>query len=136
MGLYLFFTGLKRLTLAVSISVSLIGCAPDKQTPEAQKIGAGENVAAKEKIAVEEGTSAGEALFKQHCQECHPRSGRGDYLKRIPVTLLTRKSQYELMVWIEGTDSHREMPSFSHLSSSEREEIADYLLSQITRSVR
>lgn len=75
----------------------------------------------------------GEQLFAEHCSECHPRSGRGDYLKRIPVTLLTMKSQHELMEWIRGSGEHREMPSFENLSDEERAALADYLHSQIMK---
>lgn len=73
----------------------------------------------------------GAALFQQHCSECHPRSGRGDYLKRIPATLLTRRSEQELVDWIQGSDKHREMPGFTHLAPEERAALAAFLLSQI-----
>ena len=75
----------------------------------------------------------GEALFGELCAECHPRSGRGDYLKRIPATLLTRRSEQALMDWIAGTDEHREMPAFDQLSEDERRALATYLRSQITQ---
>ncbi len=75
----------------------------------------------------------GEVLFREFCTECHPRSGRGDYLKRIPATLLARRSEQELMDWIAGTDEHREMPAFGQLTENERRALATYLRSQITR---
>lgn len=75
----------------------------------------------------------GEVLFSANCSECHPRSGRGDYLKRIPATLLTRRSEQELMNWIAGTDEHREMPFFDHLSEEELLALATYLRSEITK---
>ena len=75
----------------------------------------------------------GEALFVENCAECHPRTGRGDYLKRIPATLISRRSSYELMAWIEGTDQHREMPSFSHLTEEERAALAAYLFTEIMK---
>jgi len=75
----------------------------------------------------------GKTLFNDNCTDCHNRSGRGDYLNRIPATLLTRRSASELATWIEGRDMHREMPSFTDLSNQEREALAAYLLSQIGR---
>ena len=74
----------------------------------------------------------GEALFQQHCDSCHPRQGRGDYLKRIPATLLVRRSEAELAAWIEGSDEHREMPNFTNLDKTEKQDLASYLLDQIT----
>ncbi len=85
------------------------------------------------KAEVDPSVVAGEKLFQENCSECHPRSGRSDFLKRIPATLLTRKSQNELMAWIKGSDQHREMPSFEHLSEAERTSLADYLESQILK---
>lgn len=76
---------------------------------------------------------AGAVLFTKNCSECHPRTGRGHYLQRIPVTLLTRRSQQELMTWIEGRDAHREMPSFTHLSEEERRSLANYLHNEINK---
>ena len=96
--------------LAIGIAAALIGCGGEKASPDPSVV-------------------AGEALF----QECHPRSGRGDYLKRIPATLLTRKSQSELMQWIKGSGEHREMPSFDNLTDEERAALADYLHSQILK---
>jgi len=104
-----------RLVLAVAASMVLAGCG-DKET------------------SVEDPSVAvGEKLFQENCSECHPRTGRGDYLKRIPATLLTRRSQNELMEWIKGSDQHREMPSFEHFSVEERAALADYLESQILK---
>ncbi|MGD9660073.1 MAG: cytochrome c [Porticoccaceae bacterium] len=74
----------------------------------------------------------GAALFEANCAQCHPRSGRGDYLKKIPATLLTRRSEHELVTWIEGSDKHREMPNFTELSDSERSALAAYLFDQIS----
>ena len=75
----------------------------------------------------------GEALFGVYCEECHPHTGRGDYLDRIPATLLTRRTEHELTDWILGTESHREMPNFSNLSLRERKDLAAYLLTQIDK---
>jgi mono/diheme cytochrome c family protein len=97
--------------LAIGIMAALIGCGDKKAPPSPSVV-------------------AGEALFQENCSTCHPRSGRGDYLKRIPATLLTRKSQYELMEWIKGSNQHREMPSFDNLTDEERAALADYLHSQ------
>lgn len=87
----------------------------------------------KGKVEVDPSVVAGEKLFQENCSECHPRTGRSDFLKRIPATLLTRKSQNELMEWIKGSDRHREMPSFEHLSDEERASLANYLESQIIK---
>jgi len=104
--------------LAIGIAATLIGCGGEKTPPDPSVV-------------------AGEALFQENCSECHPRSGRGDYLKRIPVTLLTRKSQSELMQWIKGSGEHREMPSFDNLTDEERASLADYLHSQVqSKSMR
>lgn len=75
----------------------------------------------------------GEALFQKNCTECHAPSGRGDYLKRIPATLLTRRSPYELAKWIKGSERHREMPNFDNFTDVEREALASFLLSKIGR---
>ena len=74
---------------------------------------------------------AGEALFQENCSHCHPRGGRGDYLKRIPATVLTRRSADELSAWIAGSDKHREMPNFPNLSAEQREALSSYLLDQL-----
>jgi len=97
--------------LAIGIAAALIGCG-DKTT------------------APDPAVAAGEALFQENCSECHPRSGRGDYLKRIPATLLTRKTQSELMQWIKGPGAHRVMPNFDNLTAEERAALADDLHSQ------
>ena len=97
-----------RTILAIGISAVLVGCSDEQKSPSPSVI-------------------AGEALFQENCSECHPRTGRGDYLKRIPATLLTRKSQHELMEWIRGSGQHREMPSFEKLTDTERAALADYL---------
>ncbi|TNE81540.1 MAG: cytochrome c [Gammaproteobacteria bacterium] len=104
-----------RLLVAIACAMGLAACS------EQDKGGEDPSVA------------VGEKLFQENCSECHPRTGRGDYLKRIPATLLTRKSQSELMAWIKGTDQHREMPAFDHLSDDERAALANYLESQILK---
>ncbi|WP_461480819.1 c-type cytochrome [Porticoccus sp.] len=103
-----------RFILAIAASAVLAGCG--------------------DKGAIEDPSIAvGEKLFQENCAECHPRTGRSDYLERIPATLLTRKSQNELMEWIRGSDKHREMPAFDHLSDEERASLANYLESQILK---
>lgn len=109
-----------RFILAIGIAVTLLGCSEEQKAPMSTS---------PQSASVE----AGEKLFQENCSECHPRSGRGDYLQRIPVTLLTRKSQHELMEWIKGAGQHREMPSFESLSDEERASLADYLHSQIMK---
>ncbi|MDX2464060.1 MAG: cytochrome c [Porticoccus sp.] len=103
------------ILIAVAV-IALSGCSDDKAPTETS-------------VAV----MTGEKLFQENCSECHPRTGRGDYLKRIPATLLTRKSQYELMEWIKGSGQHREMPSFEKFTDEERAYLADYLHSQILK---
>jgi len=109
-----------RFILAIGISVALFGCSEERKTSVSDS---------PQSASVE----AGEKLFQENCSGCHPRSGRGDYLQRIPATLLTRKSQHELMEWIKGAGQHREMPSFDNLSDEERASLADYLHSQIMK---
>jgi mono/diheme cytochrome c family protein len=75
----------------------------------------------------------GAELFKDNCSECHTRGGRGDYLNKIPATLLTRRSENELMAWIQGSEKHREMPNFTNLNDEERQALAAYLLSQLPK---
>lgn len=104
-----------RFMLAIGFAVTLLGCSEEQKAPVSASV------------------VAGEKLFQENCSGCHPRSGRGDYLKRIPATLLTRKSQHELMEWIKGAGQHREMPSFENLSDEQRASLADYLHSQIMK---
>lgn len=75
--------------------------------------------------------ASGKALFSDLCEQCHPRTGRGDYLQRIPATVLVRRSEAELMAWIEGSDKHRLMPNFVDLTEQEKRDLASYLLSQL-----
>ena len=75
----------------------------------------------------------GGQLFANYCADCHPRRGRGDYLKRIPATLLARRSEAELVKWIRGVDQHRNMPSFTDLQPQQLEALAAYLAAEVTR---
>lgn len=112
-----------RLTLAALAAISLVtlsGCGADDQ--------AAEGSAAQQRA---ESMAAGQVLFEQTCATCHPRSGRGNYLKRIPATVLTRRSELELMAWIRGSDKHRDMPNFDNLSEAQRRDLAVYLRAQI-----
>lgn len=111
-------TPVPRLLL-LTLTLAIFGCG-DSQETTTNSLDA-------------EALSRGEELFKELCSECHPRSGRGDYLKRIPATLLTRRSQQELVEWIRGSDQHREMPNFIGLSTEQQEDLATYLLSQLPR---
>ncbi|MFA5494187.1 MAG: cytochrome c [Porticoccaceae bacterium] len=77
--------------------------------------------------------ATGEVLFQENCAACHPRSGRGDYLKRIPATLLVRRSETELMTWIRGSDKHREMPAFVDFNEDEMNSLAAFLFHEIER---
>ncbi|MCB1667606.1 MAG: cytochrome c [Porticoccaceae bacterium] len=76
---------------------------------------------------------AGEAIFMDNCSRCHPRTGRGDYLKKIPVSLLIMKSEHELKAWIRGSEKHREMPNFDNLSEDELAALASYLHNEISK---
>lgn len=93
--------------------------------------GCGENNSAAPDPALQQRIKEGQALFMDKCDRCHPRSGRGDYLKRIPATVLTRRSEIELVKWIEGSDKHREMPNFTELTEEQKLALASYLLSQL-----
>ncbi|MCK9504786.1 MAG: cytochrome c [Porticoccaceae bacterium] len=104
--------------IAVIASALLQGCSDSNPRQDSAEIAA----------KVQQGA----ALFEENCAQCHPRSGRGDYLKRIPATLLTRRSEHELVTWIQGSDKHREMPNFTDLSDSERSALALYLFDQIS----
>ena len=73
----------------------------------------------------------GQVIFMENCSGCHPRTGRGDYLKKIPVSLLIMKSHHELKTWIRGSGEHREMPNFDSLSEQELAALADYLHNEI-----
>lgn len=75
----------------------------------------------------------GQQLFASYCADCHPRRGRGDYLKRIPATLLARRSEAELVVWIRGVDQHRSMPNFVDLDPGQLEALAAFLAAEVTR---
>lgn len=105
--------------LLLVLSLAIFGCSDPQETTS--------------KSVDTEALSRGKELFKELCSECHPRSGRGDYLKRIPATLLTRRSQQELVDWIRGSNQHREMPSFNELSTEQQMDLATYLLSQLPR---
>lgn len=99
--------------------VGLVGCGANESDPEAEQLAAS--------------IAAGEAVFNENCAECHPRSGRGNYLKRIPADMLTRRSATELMAWIRGRDQHREMPSFTDLEEAGMLALVDYLQAEINR---
>lgn len=70
---------------------------------------------------------AGETLFMENCSSCHPRTGRGNYLKRLPKKLLNRRSEHELKEWIVGSYEHREMPNFDNLNEAQLNDLATYL---------
>ncbi len=79
----------------------------------------------------QEQIASGQVLFMDLCAKCHPRTERGDYLQRIPATVLTRRSEAELMAWIAGRDKHRLMPTFVNLTEQEKHDLAIYLLNQL-----
>lgn len=109
------------------LSLSLFGCT-EKQ--EAQVETTAEQAAEATEVKMH---TAGEQLFRANCASCHPRSGRGDYLKRIPATLLTRRSGHELKEWIQGRDQHRPMPSFTNLTEEETAALLVYLQAEIAK---
>lgn len=75
----------------------------------------------------------GGELFAVLCADCHPRRGRGDYLKRIPATLLARRSEAELIGWIQEVKQHSVMPAFASLDQQQLEALAAYLAAEVTR---
>ena len=101
----------------------LSGCMPEKETDEA----------ASNTQELAASFSAGEALFEKNCSTCHPRTGRGNYLKRLPLSLLARRSEHELKEWILGSGEHREMPNFVNLNETELRDLAVYLKQQTNR---
>lgn len=135
----------KILTI-VAVAVGVIGCSKSADT----EAGAARNPAS-EVSAQQESSSGletlsamksqglsiyaerGEQLFDSYCADCHPRTGRGDYLKRIPATLLAHRSQGELVEWIRGVDQHRDMPNFTDLSAVQLEALAAYLAAEVIR---
>jgi mono/diheme cytochrome c family protein len=110
---------LKTITsvLIILLATFLVGC-DNKATSTTEK---------KDEAQI----ALGKSLFNENCSQCHPAGGRGDYLKRIPATLLTRRSAAELSDWIEGRDQHREMPSFTDLTEEERYALAEYLFERV-----
>ena len=102
----------------------LSGCMPEERQTDESVSGAQELAAS---------VAAGEALFEENCSACHPRTGRGNYLKRLPKTLLNRRSEHELKEWIVGSDEHREMPNFDNLNETQLSNLADYLKQQTKR---
>ena len=115
----------RLMIIALGGLLGLAACSGDKESV-GQTGPTGE-------ILDQKAVERGQALFIENCSQCHPRSGRGDYLKRIPATLLTRRTQQELMNWIEGAGQHREMPSFTQLSDEERAALAQYLMQEVNR---
>jgi len=134
--------------LAVVAAVILMGCSesppPAESKAQAQTSPLQALVEKKKQVAsniveamtpemlTEQARQGGE-LFVSLCADCHPRSGRGDYLKRIPATLLVRRSEAELVEWMRGIDKHRTMPSFVDLEQSQLEALAAYLAAEVTR---
>jgi len=102
-------------SIAVCVFLAMLGCAEEKQDDDPAVLA----------------INNGKALFGTFCGECHPRSGRSDYLKLIPATLLTRRSENELTSWILGTENHREMPNFENLTAQQRRDLAAFLYAQI-----
>tara|TARA_R110000787_G_scaffold11050_2_gene37048 strand:- start:181 stop:684 length:504 start_codon:yes stop_codon:yes gene_type:complete len=119
---------LKTTLLIVSMliaSLLISGCSPGDQSDDSSAAGSDTSEVGS--------VAAGQQLFEQNCASCHPRKGRGNYLKRIPATLLTRRTEQDLMNWIRGSEKHREMPAFVDLSETERRDLSAYLLSQIRK---
>lgn len=109
-----------RIFAVAVLAVALIGC--DSQRAEDD-----------DRQERQQAIAAGEALFQENCASCHPRGGRGDYLKRIPATLLIRRSETELITWIRGSDKHREMPAFVDFNEDEMKNLAAFLFREIER---
>ena len=135
-----------KLLVIAALTVGVVGCSKsaDKDSTAAAEFST-ESAAQPESSSAVEILSAitpqglselakqGEALFESYCADCHPRTGRGHYLKRIPATLLARRSQSDLVEWIRGVDQHRDMPSFIDLSAVQLEALAAYLSAEVSR---
>jgi len=109
------------------LSLLMFGCTEKQETVDktaAQKAA---------DASADELRSQGEQLFRANCASCHPRGGRGDYLKRIPATLLVKKSNYELKAWIQGVGQHRQMTSFSKLTEEELTALVAFLNAEIAK---
>ena len=114
---------LGRVFVVLMLGVALGACTADEQGVEL----------AADTALDQASSAAGQVLFEETCAGCHPRSGRGNYLKRIPMTLLTRRSEHELKDWIRGSGEHREMPNFDELNDSQLRDLAAYLKQEISR---
>ncbi|MEH6639351.1 MAG: cytochrome c [Porticoccaceae bacterium] len=109
--------------LVVPIVLLLSACIPDEQGSDGQ----GGDEAASQAAALAASVAAGETLFMENCSSCHPRTGRGNYLKRLPKSRLNRRSEHELKTWIRGSGEHREMPNFDNLTETQLDNLAAYL---------
>ena len=100
--------------LVVPIALLLSACMPGEQESA-------------QAAALAASVAAGETLFMENCSSCHPRTGRGNYLKRLPKSRLNRRSEHELKTWVRGSDEHREMPNFDNLNETQLLDLAAYL---------
>ena len=87
----------------------------------------GGDEAASQAAALAASVAAGETLFMENCSSCHRRTGRGNYLKRLPKSRLNRRSEHELRTWIRGSDEHREMPNCDNLTETQLDDLTAYL---------
>ena len=110
----------KTMSVLMTLALAVAGCVEEAEKDQ-QEIA--------EALLQDKGAS----LFQQNCSRCHERAGRGDYLSKIPATVLSRRSPAELKQWIKGSGEHRQMPDFDNLDEEQLTALSAYLHSQISR---
>ena len=74
--------------------------------------------------------TSGKQLFQHHCANCHGEAGMGTFLKGVPATIATRKTQTEIVLYLQqGPHTfNRKMPIFTNMPDKEAFKIARHLL--------
>lgn len=73
---------------------------------------------------------SGQQFFEHHCASCHDKTGMGTFLKGVPASIATQKTQNEIVIYLQE-GPHRfdkQMPIFRTMSDNEARKIAQYLL--------
>lgn len=73
---------------------------------------------------------SGQQFFEHHCAHCHDKTGQGTFLKGVPASIATKKTQTEIVLYLqEGPHTFKsKMPIFSSMPDKEAFKIAQYLL--------